>query len=440
MKTRSLIIWVAACAMVVLSTQAYAIDREFYRLDSGNLKFGKWTLIPGISVQEAYDDNIYLGSGFDVPTYPGEEIKSDWLTYVKPGVGLSYDITGGRGKIALGYQGTLTYYSSDSDNNWQNHQGELMVDYKAPSGWIFKLADDYVRKEDPYGDANQFAQGALGLDKAKRWQNTLKGALGYQFGETMKTLVHYNYQIQEYDKQATRPSDYTQDYTAYEGGLEFAGKVMPKTWLFARGFYGEWKYDTTSSQAAADGVTDSTVADYSRSRLNVGLNWDGGGKWGGELNVGWAAYNFKNNFDSQNKAFKDEDTWIAFTSVDFSPSELLTFALNLNRELRPTGSQSSDFFVDTGIGADVTYTFPNKKFEVFGGATYSYNDYNQNDREDRNVELELSADYFILKWLSAGVGYIFMQKDSSSNSAADLQGKLNEFTDNRFLFRVTAAY
>jgi hypothetical protein len=437
MKTRSMLTWVAACALILLSTQAFALDPEFYKLDYGHFKMGKFTLIPGVSVQPTYDDNIYLGSGFNTAAFPSEKVVHDWLTYVKPGFGVEYDITG-RGKIEVGYQGTLTYYSSETDNDWQNHEGYLGVDYEAPSGWIFKLKNDYNQKEDPYGDANNFGIG----EKAKRWKNTLDGALGYRFGQTFKTLLYYNYEKQEYDKLATRPFDFTQDYSAYEGGIGLEGKVMPKTWAFARYYYGTHDYDSSSSQAAAAGITSSNDADYDRSRVNFGLNWDSGAKVGGELNLGWAWYNFKNELDASSptpQRYQDEDTWVAATSVSFQPSEMTEFAFNLSRDLKSTGSQSHEFFIETQIGAEITQDFL-EKFVAGVGATYAYQDYNTNNREDRNIQLNAGVDYIIMKWLSCGFEYIHMQKDSSSNSTADQQGRLNEYSDNRYIFKVTAAY
>ncbi|MFH1981098.1 MAG: outer membrane beta-barrel protein [Pseudomonadota bacterium] len=434
MKTRSMLSWVAAFALVLLSTQAFAIDAEFYRLDYGHFKMGKFTLVPGLSVQAAYDDNIYLASGFNVAAFPTEKIVHDWLTYVKPAFGVEYDISG-RGKIQLGYQGTLTYYSSETDNNWQNHQALLGVDYEAPSGWIFKLKNDYNNKQDPYGDANSFGIG----DTGKRWKNTTDGAVGFRFGETFKTMLYGNYDKQVYDKQATRPFDFTQDYQAYEGGIGFEGKVMPKTWAFARYYYQQFDYDTTSSQATSAGINSSNDADYNRNRLNAGLSWDSGNKLGGELNLGWAWYNFKNEFDPSGVRYQDENTWVAFTSISFDPSEMTGFTFNLNRDLKSTGSQSKEFFIETQIGANITQKFL-EKFEAFGGLTYAYQDYNTNNREDRNIQLNAGMDYFIMKWLSCGVEYIHMQKDSSSNTVADQQGRLNEYSDNRYLFKITAAY
>jgi hypothetical protein len=444
MKTRSMLTWVAACAFILLSTQAFALDGEFYKLDYGNFKVGKFTLIPGISVQPTYDDNVYLGSGNlgSATVAAGrrdvEEIVHDWLTYVKPGFGIEYDITG-RGKIEAGYQGTLTYYSSETENDWQNHQGYLGVNYEAPSGWIFKLKEDFNSKEDPYGDPNNYNIGA----KAKRWNNALDGALGYRMGETFKTLVYYSWTKQKYEKTTDRPNDFLQDYQAYEGGVGFEGKVMPKTWAFIRGFYGEHDWDTPSSDAPSNytgnRVDSSNDADYKRTRVNAGLNWDSGGKLGGEVNLGWAWYDYKNNTDSSGVRFKDENTWVAATNVSFQPSEMTEFGVNLSRDLKSSGAQTSEFFIETMIGANITQTFL-EKFEASAGASYSYQDYNTNDREDRNIQLMAGVDYLIMKWLSCGFEYIHMQKDSTSNTTADQRGALNEYSDNRYIFKITAAY
>ena len=84
----------------------------------GRIRFGNLRIVPGITGEVMYDDNIFLGNG----TNEGEELKeSDTIFSLKPSLLLDYNIQG-RGSVSLGYQGILAYYSDRDENDWQNQK------------------------------------------------------------------------------------------------------------------------------------------------------------------------------------------------------------------------------------------------------------------------------------------------------------------------------
>ena len=70
----------------------------------------------------------------------------------------------------------------------------------------------------------------------------------------------------------------------------------------------------------------------------------------------------------------------------------------------------------------------------------SENEYNLYNREDDNLDINIKVDYKIQDWLSAGLGYVYKEKDSESDSIVDNFGSDNEFEDNRVVFSVRAVY
>lgn len=385
----------------------------------GGINFGKTKLIPGITVQALYDDNIYLGNGTNSTT---ELEEPDLITHLMPAVGLRYTLPE-RGTLALAYDGDLAYYRDNDDNNWQTHKGIVGLDYRAPGGIILGIDNVYTDAEDPYSNLEQYR---IGL-KTERWNNDLKTKVGYGFGKRSQAFAYYNYYKQDYDL----ARDYTQDYEANELGLGFQRRVLPKTWGFARFHLGERDYFT---HPLGTGVTDTNDADFTWRRLNIGLTWDTGAKLSGELNLGYQWNEYDNRADVNGNAYEDKNTWIAATSVTHAVTPTTALALRITRALRQTGSDTTKYFEDTGIGLSLRKKIL-AKYTFTAALAYTVNDYNvpvNNAREDDNYNANVDIDYRIRDWLSAGAGYRHKRKDSNYTE--------NDYTDNQLLIFVRGVY
>jgi len=382
MKRMTSIFAVTLVLLFVVSSAAFA--------EGGKIRFGNLALIPGLSVQGIHDDNIYLGDGSNNTT---EVEESDWITHAKPGMMLELTFPD-RGKMMAGYQGDFAYYSDNSDNDWQTHKGLFMLNYDSPGGLIAGINNTYTDAEDPYGSLNQYRQGQA---LTKRWNNDLVSKIGFNFSDRFKILAFYNYFKQDYDNNVR---DYTQDYYSNEGGAGFEVKVMPKTWMFLRYYYGTQKYFTHRS-----GVTSSNDASFDWQRANAGLGWDSGAKLAGELNFGYQWKSYDNRLDVNGNQYDDRNTWIASTSVDFMPTETTTLSVSIARALRQAGSDSNDYFEDTGYGFSVSQKILSKLL-VKAGYNYSENDYFVGNRKDDNHTLNASLQFELIKdILKAGAEY-----------------------------------
>jgi hypothetical protein len=393
----------------------------------GKIKFGNLAVIPGVTVQGLYDDNIYLKNGKD---YPGDPVKtaavkkeSDWITHVKPGLLLSYEMPE-RGFINLGYQGDFAFYKTNDNNNWKNNQGNFDVDYRAPGGLIVGVTELYTKAEDPYGGADQYQIGRV----TKRYTNDFKTKVGYTIMSNFRSFLYFNNYKQKYDNSLF---DFSQDYTDTEYGVGGESRFLPKTWGFLRYHYGTRKYDTN-----APGQTDAFNSDAKWHRVNAGLSWDPGAKLSGEVNVGyqWRTYDHQFTDALQTARREDKNTWIAATSINFMPTERTLIIMNLTRAVRSTGSDTNEQFVDTGIGLSLQQKLL-LKLSLRAGLTYSRNEYNVpvgSERTDNNYLANVGLDYSIQEWLTFGVGYNYNRKDSN----IDIQ----EFTDNQYVAQVKVVY
>lgn len=414
MKKEIFIVWLMVNCLIFLGARVMAQEKEG-RIHVGNLK-----IIPGITFQGVYDDNIYLSNGSNDDD-GGEE--SDWITHVTPSILFDFAFLG-RGHLKLGYQGDLAYYAEKDENDWQNHRGIFGLNYEAPGGLIVDIDNTYVNAEDPYGSENEYK---LGVPQVSRWSNGLKTKIGHAFSDKFKVLGFYNYYTQDYDSRV----DFTQDYDVNEFGIGFQMRLLPKTWGFIRYHYGERDYFT---HPAGTGVTESNDSDFKWHRVNTGLTWDSGAKLSGELNFGYQWKDYDNLTDVNGRRYDDKDTWIASTFMSFEATATTTLDFSVVRALRETGSDTNEFFEDTGIGINLRQLIFTKA-QLYAGATYSRNDYNLSEgepRKDDNYKANIGIYYLIRGWMRVGVGYDYWKKNSDRSEY--------EFTDNRFTASLSIVY
>jgi len=411
MKRGILVVGFGVSILVLLFSQVMA--------QGGRIRFGNLKIIPDITLQEVYDDNIYLGNGTNNTT---ELEESDLITHIMPALGLDYSLHE-RGNVSFNYTGDLAYYSDNGNNDWQTHKGEFNFNYQAPGGIILDINTIHTDAEDPYGNLELYR---IGL-KTKRRGNDLKAKITYGFGDRFQILGYYNGYKQDYDLER----DYTQDWDVNEFGVGFQMRLLPKTWGFFRYYFGERDYFT---HPAATGVNESNDADFDWKRVNFGVTWETGAKLEGELNFGYQLMDYENAADVGGDRYDAKDTWIAATSITYTATPTIGLALSLTRALRETGSSDNEYFEDTGIGINMQKVIKSKFILTVGGV-YSVNDYNTpltRPREDDSYRVNAGLDYQIRERLTAGVGYRYEKKDSNYSA--------NDYTDTQFIISFNAVY
>ena len=411
MKKRIFIVGFAVSILMLLLSQVMA--------QGGRIRFNNLKVIPGITLQEVYDDNIYLGSGSNNTT---EAEESDLITHIMPSLGLDYNLHD-RGNVSFNYSGDLANYNDNDKNDWQTHKGKFNVNYQAPGGIILDISTIHIDAEDPYGNPELYR---IGL-KTERRGNDLKAKIAYGFGNRFQILAYYNYYKQDYDLLR----DYTQDWDITEFGAGFQMRLLPKTWAFFRYYFGERDYFT---HPAGKGVTESNDSDFDWNRVNFGVTWETGAKLEGELNLGYQLMDYKNVTDVEGDRYDAKDTWIAATSIAYTATPTLGLALSLTRALRETGSGDNEYFEDTGIGINIKKVIQ-PKFTLTVGGVYSVNDYNTpltRPRGDDIYKVNIGLDYLIRDWLTAALGYGYEKKDSSYSE--------NSYADTQFLISLRAVY
>lgn len=416
-------------AAVIWQEGAVTVEDEM-KEEGGRFSIGNLKIIPGLGLSGVYDDNIFLGNGYtNNPNNPDttvngklkKPLESDYIFHVNPGILLNYDL-GERGRLNLGYEGNWAFYKDFTVQNWNNQRGIIDFDYKAPGGLIAGLLNVYNNGNDPYGDATQFG---LGYTK-KRWNNNMNTKLGWDFFNRFKVIGYYNFYKQKYRDDR----DSTQNWTDNIFGIGFEMRVMPKTSAFLRYHYGAQDYNDDFIDSAND-------ASNKRNRVMGGLAWDGGGKLGGELSLGWVWLDYDNDFDTNGIPYKNRNTWAAATSIDYRATATTALTFNLSRGIISTGAARQEYYDDTQVGINVSQDLL-YKFSATGGFTYGRNDYNTlnyqgtEDRKDNNYNFNVGLKYKIQSWLNAGIRYRLMRKDSNDVTQT--------FTDNQVMLTIGASY
>ncbi len=385
--------------------------------EMGKFKVGNMTILPSLGLEFVSDDNIYLGNGTNATT---EKEVDDTISHIKPGVMFDYKFDG-RGGVKFGYMGDLAYYSDNGDNNWQSHSGLFDLNYNSPGGLIVGINNKYTDTEDPFSNESDYLNAAT--RKVERWNDTLKTKFGAKLGDSLKVLGFVNYYVQDY-KDNVR--DFSQDYNDVELGAGVEMMLMAKTWAFFRYHIGYRDYTTNTTT-----VTEQNDSDHNWNRVNGGIGWDSGAKWSGELNLGYQWKKYENERDPANNLYEDKNTWIAATNVKYHLSEATRIGIKVSRAIKETGSANNEFNEETAWGINVGHTMM-EKLDLGAGFVFTRNDYNTNDRTDDTNKLDLSADYKIQPWLSAGVAYIYKKKDSNIDA--------NDYDDRQMLLRIKAGF
>ncbi len=366
------------------------------------IRFSYLSVIPSLSVQEVYNDNIYFGNGSNSTT---ELKESDLITHTKPGLLLDYNLNY-RGALKLGYAGDFARYAKNSYYNWHTNRGWFDLDYQPLGGLIVKIKNTLIDAQDPYGAPNEYGLGR----KTMRWLNDFAGTAGFKFSERFKVLTFYNFFKQRYDSRI----DFAQNYTAGEMGAGGEVKVADKTWLFLRAFSGRRGYDTHLA-----GITSSNDASYSWKKITTGLTWDSEARFEGEVNMGYQWNSFENSHDKNNTPYKDTSSWIADTSVRYLQTKSRIFTLSFFRNMQQLDGGQNGYFTNTALGIGMRQLI-SPRISLQAGCSYAVNKYSSQysyyaGRKDKIFMAQASLNYLLSDWLAIGIGYSRL-KNSSTDS------------------------
>ena len=226
----------------------------------------RFEVTPSISVNETYDDNIYLSKNNKV---------DDFITVVSPGIALA--LVREHTNLQLSYMAGIVRYADQDQNDTTRHSANLSFGQDLTQRLRFNLTDTYLKSEDPLADP----QNVQGLRKTRNeyWTNAAQASLNYIFGAENQVNVGYSYDYIENDEVSLDDSEvqnpyfsltywfdvkngtelrygYTDaqfsredsllaapDYTAHAPGIRYMRRFSPKSTAYVGYNYSAYDYE-----------------------------------------------------------------------------------------------------------------------------------------------------------------------------------------------------
>ncbi|MDI6755489.1 MAG: outer membrane beta-barrel protein [Thermodesulfobacteriota bacterium] len=174
---------------------------------------------PYLTVQEEYNDNIYLTS---------TNRKSDFITTINPGLRFSTSparvTTPGQilqapaepAGLDLDYRLGLVFYARENENDYVSHEGTLNTWYTFNRRLTLRLRDYFIRSEEPR--EREYVAGALEdqyllgtqRERSVYIRNVFEPSVDYRFGPDDRISINYRNNI--YRNQSPLIEDSREDY------------------------------------------------------------------------------------------------------------------------------------------------------------------------------------------------------------------------------------
>lgn len=139
---------------------------------------------PSVSLNEMYDDNIYLDRTNE---------QSDWLTSLS--LDLNLNITSKRNNFSIQYSPTPIRYKDEDNNNTIRHKGSFSFSESLSQHLQFELSDTYIRSEEPIEETADI----IGVRRTRNTyqRNNWDSSINYNFGPSNSILFGYTHSLLE---------------------------------------------------------------------------------------------------------------------------------------------------------------------------------------------------------------------------------------------------
>lgn len=345
---------------------------------------------PAIEVTIADHDNVRRRTDIQ---------EDDLKISVKPT--LAYRTNLGRHKFYAAYSGHFTYHDELDEEDATSHNLLARLGLDVSRHWDFNIFGGVGESYEERGvsGSRPFNQFIPGLDSGPdevdygfygadlvygRKASPLVGTIGF---ERYKSSYTNNFQGNE---NTTGGRDRVTDSIH----LDLSYKIASKTAIFGRIQRQEIDYDRSLN------TLDSEQTDFL-----IGLRWKPTNALSGVVGIGTT----DRDFDDPRRGDYDGSSYYA--NVDYAYNPFSSFSFRAAKSVEEPGDDLSNFYVSELIGVGWDYAIkPNLLFNVF--AKWIEDDYNT-DRKDEFFDFGLGLDYVWRPWLTAGIYYGEIERDSS---------------------------
>jgi len=406
-----------------------------------SISFGyNLTFTPRISVNEQYDDNIFLTGNKDLK-------EDDFITTITPG--FTAEILGKNNGANISYDASYAMYDKwDEFDGWR-HRANF-------SGWsqltkytVLKIRDNFLYTEDPIRNDNiaeiRTEDPTLPIDsttiKTRRiyYQNFAGVDLNHEFGKYNSSFkIGYSYYfinnddpVNE-DKKVHTPSarvtywfspqwgfdvngNYQHSDNEFSDDLDLFGGSVSFLKRFSKQFTGFIRYSQTIANYMGETSDDITYIP------SIGFNYDIEKDITLIADIGYF-YNDYELRESQSGVSGD------LRLIKRFERGKLNFAALGGSDYSLYDSDNLGFSVFYEASVSGTYQFAKHLAgNMFG--SYRNSDYIDADRKDKRPTVGLGLSWQALEWMNLGLDYRFQKVDSTVD--------VNDYDDNRVSVRIT---
>ncbi len=361
-------------------------------LAAGDMNLGNIKVNPYFSLRQEYRSNIYLTD---------KDEKSDLITTFSPGV--RFYMPSPIADVQLNYNADFLTYWSHNRNDTNRHSLLFKGDWEIGKHYDLFIQNRLNITDDPATSED--------TTREDRLRNIFDIALTRR---DRRTSLELGFTSIRDDYDDIDRLDRTENYITLDGSYRF----MPRTDLRMRYRYGEINYDQN---------TPSRDASY--NELTAGVSGRFSPKITGEIRAG---YQWR---DYENYQQKDFNGGVLYASAVHRMNPRVQTTLSLERGVQESSFDINNYYDFIALNLDYQHLMGHKHL-FKAGAGYQNNNYPKAvggfDREDTIWNLSLGWDYNLQPWITPGISYAFLNRDSSYPNM--------DYTDNRISIHCNLAF
>lgn len=363
----------------LIATSSFAVERQ----DPDFFQLGDFFLIPGISVSEVYNDNVFLQD---------RDKKSSLITTVSPRARLAYEGDFSLSTLDVGIE--KGFYRATSSDNYLDSRVKLGTEIFPSERVKFGASLARIDGHDARGVGLQDGLSAFDFNSPHEYRQVI-GLADFEYGTRVEGAARLEVAVsledKEYDNHRSVTNFLDRKTSRITTGLAYM--LAPATSILIEGSYGDFNYDTAT-------------ADSKEYRAMVGLEWEATYQTTGFLKLGMG----KKEFSNAARTDTTEPAWEV--GVDWSPLSYSVFTLRTSKgfaEGEGTGS-----FIDAQT---TSLDWRHDWYEHIGTHIVIENkihEYGDSDREEDVNSIILNFDYQYSPWLLISTGVLYEERESNA--------------------------
>ncbi len=385
------------------------IDRPRPELDPLGATMGSFLVLPSITVEQLYNDNIFADDGdeeddFITQVIPRLEIRSDWNNHE-----LNFQSGAAIGR----------YWDNDSED-YEDYYAGVSGRLDIRRSTQLRVRSRYARLHEDRGSSDD----AGGEDPTELDAYTLGAALRHDFGRINGTVggEFRRLSFDDVDAPGGDIPEHNRDRNRVEGIVRVGYEIQPQYEVFVRGSYNDIDYDGLNG-AGIDRSSDG----YG---VAVGLEVDFGGIVFGDFFAGYRSQ------DYDDSSLDDIDGFGGGADITWNVTKLTTVEFSALGDIQQTtvtdasGTPASGRLVATG---EVTVDHElRRNLLLAANASVTRDDFEGISRTDYVYRAGFGVTYMLNRYLYLGADYDFRKKDADAGGT--------DFIENIALIRLQVQY